>query len=119
MVLFKIPGLSALALAFAIASPAFACVDFSWNQYNFVMNAGLTDNGVQVCSIVNVRNNGREDGIRMNCIPGYSAYIRYGGSGQTIEYAYGSFSGEFTCQWATPVTVGGNGGYCNARVWGC
>jgi hypothetical protein len=82
------------------------------------MNAGLTDNGVQVCSIVNLYDDGTQVGVPMNCISGYSAYIRYGVITDTITYSYGSFSGEFTCQrTSTGLEFGGT--YCNARVWGC
>jgi hypothetical protein len=87
-----------------------------------VYNAALTDNGGQVCSIVN-----QQDGcplgfpgvtadlITLNCIGGYSAWLDF--HGNTVYYATpyiapGSFG---------TVQSGGDGGntYLTANVWGC
>lgn len=75
-------------------------------------NAALTDNGTQVCSLVN--KNGPVPGcitVALSCIGDYKATF----DGVTVHYSYGSFSGSFG------VTASKSGDFCyyTANVWGC
>ncbi|KAK0105185.1 hypothetical protein ONS95_004419 [Cadophora gregata] len=89
-----------------LAAPALACVQFSidytcpgtsagscYNGDLYNTNAGLTDNGSQVCSLTNRK--GQVPGcnrIGLSCIGGYSAYFD---ENLVVHYAHGSFSGSF------------------------
>ncbi|KAH9208924.1 hypothetical protein DL95DRAFT_394840, partial [Leptodontidium sp. 2 PMI_412] len=73
----------------ALATPALSCVQFSidytcpgtiagscWNGDLYNTNAGLTDNGQQVCSLTNRKGPVPGcSGIQLSCIGGYSAYF--------------------------------------------
>ncbi|KAL6837124.1 hypothetical protein V8C40DRAFT_229249 [Trichoderma camerunense] len=107
----------------ALATPTLSCVQFSinyicpntvlgtcWN--NYVANAALTDNGTQVCSLVNKVGPVPDcKTFTLNCIGDYKATF----DGVTVNYSYASFSGSFG------VTQSKSGDYCyyTANVWGC
>ncbi|KAH9206007.1 hypothetical protein DL95DRAFT_397208 [Leptodontidium sp. 2 PMI_412] len=106
----------------ALATPALSCVQFSLNHVtagtifgtcsnNYVTNAGLTDNGGQVCSLTN-RGGGVCGDIVLSCIGGYSAVMS---NSRVVSYSYPGFSGSFQ----TNINRVGDFTYYTANVWGC
>lgn len=81
---------------------------------NHLLNAGLTDNGQQTCSVTDLNPNGAGY-VNMGCIDGYSAFIDLGSA--SVTYSYPGGSGTFTTT-SSPYPDG-NGAYYTANVWGC
>lgn len=78
------------------------------------VNAGLTDNGNQVCSLTNYQIPNGASGIPLSCIGGYSAYMSFG-AGNIVSYSYPGFSGSF----GTNFVRNSDSCYFTASVWGC
>ncbi|KFY02979.1 hypothetical protein O988_01748 [Pseudogymnoascus sp. VKM F-3808] len=110
----------------ALATPALSCVKFSIdytcqgttsgscnNGGLYSTNAGLTDEGKQVCSLTNrpgpVPHCNR---IGLDCIGGHTAYFD---EKRVVHYTRGTFSGSFE----TVERREGNHCWYTANVWGC
>ncbi|CAN8097402.1 unnamed protein product [Discula destructiva] len=105
------------SIALALATPALSCVQFSLNineAAGFVVNAALTDNGGQVCALVNAPLYASLSGANpLSCIGGYAA--SWSSLTGVVSYSYPGFSGSF----GTSSYYVGETEYFVANVWGC
>jgi hypothetical protein len=80
------------------------------------MNAGLTDNGSQKCSIQSDITAEYPTGVfDLSCVGGYSASFSF--NTLDVDYAYASFSGQFGT--STYYDYIRTADYYVANVWGC
>jgi hypothetical protein len=79
------------------------------------LNAGLTDDGDQKCSIVNRGMDSVGDDVDLNCKTGYVATFNFNSG--NVHYHHGSFDGTFST--SKKFDSGLNADYWTASVWGC